>query len=134
MGVIESALSGDARNWAWLWKIVFTIITISCGFKGGEVVPSFFIGATFGCVVGPLLGVPAPFAAATGLICVFCGAVNAPLASIILSIELFGAEGLIYFGMACAISYLLSGYSGLYKSQRIVYSKMRAEFINVNPW
>jgi len=98
------------------------------------VVPSFFIGATFGCVVGPLLGVPAPFAAAIGLICVFCGAVNAPLASIILSIELFGAEGLIYFGMACAISYLLSGYSGLYKSQRIVYSKMRAEFINVNPW
>jgi len=132
MGVIEEALFGKADSWAWLWKILFTAVTIGCGFKGGEVVPSFFIGATFGCVVGALLGLSAPFAAGIGLICVFCGAVNAPLASIILSVELFGAGNLTYFGAACAIAYLLSGYSGLYKSQKIVYSKMRAEFINVN--
>ena len=79
-----------------------------------------------------VLGLPAGFAAGIGLICVFCGAVNAPLASIMLSVELFGAENLVFFGMACAVSYLLSGYCGLYKSQKIVYSKMRAEFINVH--
>ena len=132
MGVIERALAGEAGSLAWLWKILFTAITIGCGFKGGEVVPSFFIGATFGCVAGALLGLPAGFAAGIGLICVFCGAVNAPLASIMLSVELFGAENLVFFGMACAVSYLLSGYCGLYKSQKIVYSKMRAEFINVH--
>ena len=132
MGVIEGALAGEAGSLAWLWKILFTAITIGCGFKGGEVVPSFFIGATFGCVAGALLGLPAGFAAGIGLICVFCGAVNAPLASIMLSVELFGAENLVFFGMACAVSYLLSGYCGLYKSQKIVYSKMRAEFINVH--
>ena len=132
MGVIERALAGEAGSLAWLWKILFTAITIGCGFKGGEVVPSFFIGATFGCVAGALLGLPAGFAAGIGLICVFCGAVNAPLASIMLSVELFGAENLVFFGMACAVSYLISGYCGLYKSQKIVYSKMRAEFINVH--
>lgn len=132
MHIIEQAVAGQASPRAWLWKLLLTVVTIACGFKGGEVVPSFFIGATFGCVVGALLGLDAGFAAGIGLICVFCGAVNAPLASIILSVELFGAGNLTYFGMAVALSYLLSGYSGLYKSQKIVYSKMRAEFINVN--
>lgn len=132
MDVIERALAGEADALAWLWKILFTAVTIGCGFKGGEVVPSFFIGATFGCVAGTLLGMPVPLAAAAGLICVFCGAVNCPLASMMLSVELFGAGNLTYFAMACAISFLISGYCGLYSSQTIVYSKMRAEFINVN--
>ena len=133
MGIIEQALAGEAKVMAWVWKILFTAVTIGCGFKGGEVVPSFFIGAVFGCVVGPLLGLDAGFAAGIGLICVFCGAVNCPLASIVLSVELFGAGNLLYFAMACAISYLLSGYCGLYSSQTIVYSKMRAEMVNRNP-
>ena len=61
----------------------------------------------------------------------FCGAVNCPIASVFLSIELFGAGGLVYFAVVCAVSYLLSGYCGLYGSQTILYSKLRAEFINV---
>ena len=133
MGIIEQALGGQANSWAWVWKILFTAVTIGCGFKGGEVVPSFFIGAAFGCVAGPLLGLDAGFSAGIGLISVFCGAVNCPLASIVLSVELFGTGNLLYFAMACAISYLLSGYCGLYSSQTIVYSKMRAELVNVNP-
>ena len=133
MGIIEQALGGQANSWAWVWKILFTAVTIGCGFKGGEVVPSFFIGAAFGCVAGPLLGLDAGFSAGIGLISVFCGAVNCPLASIVLSVELFGAGNLLFFAMACAISYLLSGYCGLYSSQTIVYSKMRAELVNVNP-
>lgn len=133
MEVIQRALeAGKAVPTAFFWKLVFTAITIGCGFKGGEVVPTFFIGATLGCVLGPLLGIPAGFAAAIGLVCVFCGAVNCPIASIALSVELFGSTELIYFALACGVAYMLSGYSGLYSSQKIMYSKLRAEFINIH--
>ena len=131
MDVISRALTGEASGWAWLLKLLFTAVTIGCGFKGGEVVPSFFVGAAFGCVAAGWLGLPAGFGAAMGLVSVFCGAVNCPLASIILSVELFGSGDLLYFAMACSISYLISGYCGLYSSQTILYSKLRAEFINV---
>lgn len=132
MELVERAVSGEANAWAWLLKLLFTAVTIGFGFKGGEVVPSFFVGACFGCVLGGLLGLPAGFGAAIGLVAVFCGVVNCPFASIFLSIELFSAGGLLYFAVACAVSYLLSGYCGLYSSQTILYSKMRAEFINIH--
>lgn len=132
MDIIRDAVEhGNAKPLAFFWKLLFTAITIGVGFKGGEVVPSFFIGATFGCVVGPLLGLGPGFSAAIGLICVFCGAVNCPIASIILSIELFGSGYLVYFAMACGIAYTLSGYVGLYSSQKIMYSKIKAEFIDI---
>ncbi len=133
MDVITRAIEeGTARPTAFFWKLVFTAVTIGCGFKGGEVVPTFFIGAALGCVVGPLLGIPAGFAAALGLVCVFCGAVNCPMASMVLSVELFGAGNLIYFALACGIAYMLSGYFGLYSSQKILYSKLRPEFIDIH--
>lgn len=133
MGVIAAAVEqGNAHPAAFAWKLVFTAITLGSGFKGGEVVPSFFVGAAFGCVAGPLLGIPAGFAAALGLVSVFCGAVNCPLASIALSVELFGADGLLYFSLACCVSYVLSGYNGLYSSQTILHSKLKAQYINVH--
>lgn len=121
---------GEAPGWGFFWKIVFTAVTIGFGFKGGEIVPTMFIGAALGCSAGPLLGIPPQFAAAIGLVAVFCGAVNCPIASIILSVELFGSGELLYFALACGIAYMLSGYFGLYSSQKIMYSKTRAEFIN----
>ena len=121
-----------AVPWAFLLKLIFTAITLAAGFKGGEVVPSFFVGATFGCAVAPLLGLPAGFGAAVGLAAVFCGVTNCPLASTLLAVELFGAEGLLYFALACCLSYMLSGYQGLYSSQTILYSKLKAQFINVH--
>lgn len=121
---------GEAPGWGFFWKIVFTAITIGFGFKGGEIVPTMFIGAALGCTAGPLLGIPPQFAASIGLVAVFCGAVNCPIASIILSVELFGSGELLYFALACGIAYMLSGYFGLYSSQKIMYSKTRAEFIN----
>ena len=131
MDVITRAIEqGEAKGEAFLLKLLFTAVTLSFGFKGGEVVPTFFIGATLGCVVGPLLGIPAGFAAALGLAATFCGAVNCPLATVILSVELFGSTDLVYFSAACFISYMLSGYFSLYTEQRIVYSKLKAEFIN----
>ena len=133
MNIIKRAIEeGQAKPDAFFWKLILTAITIGCGFKGGEVVPTFFIGATLGCVLGSLLGIPTGFAAAIGLICVFCGAVNCPVASIVLSIELFGSTDLVYFALACGIAYMLSGYFGLYSSQKIMYSKLKAEFINIH--
>ena len=129
---VAAVEQGTAHPAAFLLKLLFTAISLAAGFKGGEVVPSFFVGATFGCVVGPLLGIPAGAAAALGLVAVFCGATNCPLASIILAIELYGDGGLLYFALACAISYMLSGYNGLYSSQTILYSKLKAEYINVH--
>ncbi len=132
MSVVEQAVGGHVSGWAWILKLLFTAVTIGFGFKGGEVVPSFFVGAAFGCLLGGVLGLPAGFGAAIGLVAVFCGAVNCPIASVLLSVEIFGIGGLLYFAMACAISYLLSGYCGLYSSQTILYSKLRAEFINIH--
>lgn len=128
--IILKALNGESNWWDFPVKLLFTAITLGTGFKGGEIVPSFFMGAVTGCFFGNLIGLDPGFAAALGLICTFCGAVNCPVASIIMSIELFGSEGLLLFGLACAISYTLSGYYSLYSSQKIVYSKTRAEYIN----
>ena len=133
MAVITAAVEeGRAAPLAFLLKLLFTAITLGSGFKGGEVVPSFFVGATFGCMLGPMLGIPAGFAAAIGLVSVFCGAVNCPIASMFLSVELFGADGLLYFALACGLSYVLSGYSGIYSSQRILYDKLKAQYIDVH--
>lgn len=128
--VIEKALAGDANNWDFAVKLLFTAITLAAGFKGGEIVPTFFMGATMGVIAGNLLGMDPGFAAAVALVATFCGAVNSPIASIILSIELFGGMGIGYFAIACAVSYSFSGYYSLYSSQKIVYSKTKAKYVN----
>lgn len=126
--VIARALGGEADPFAFAWKLLFTAITIGFGFKGGEIVPTFFIGAALGCVLGPLLGLPAELSAALGLVGLFCGAVNCPIASIFLSIELFGAGALPYFALVCGMAYMLSGHFSLYEgAQRIVFSKVKWE-------
>lgn len=130
MEVIASAMAGEARPEAFLLKILFTALTLGAGFKGGEIVPAFFTGATFGCVAGRLVGLPPSFGAGVGLISVFCGVTNCPIASVFLSLELFGPGGLLYFMLASAVSYLFSGYYGLYSEQKILYSKLAPEFIN----
>ncbi len=134
MDVIISAVeNGTALPWDFLLKILFTAITLGAGFKGGEIVPTFFIGSTFGTFVAPLLGLDPSFGAAVALVALFCGVVNCPVASIFLSIELFGAEGLIYFSAASAVSYFFSGNYSLYSSQKMVFSKLRAvEYEEIN--
>ena len=128
MSVIRRAIEeGQTVPEAFLWKLIFTAVTLAAGFKGGEVVPSFFVGAAFGCLAGPILGIPAGFAAAVGMISVFCGATNCPMASIVLAAELFGAEGVLYYALACGLSYMFSGYSGLYAEQKILYDKFRIQ-------
>ena len=128
--IIEAAIGGHAVPWAFALKILFTALTLGAGYRGGEIVPTFFVGATFGCVAAPLLGLDPAFGAAIGMIALFCGVVNCPLASILLSVELFGSDALLFFSMSCALSYLLSGKFSLYSSQKIVYSKLEPKFID----
>ncbi|MDY4948286.1 MAG: chloride channel protein [Clostridium cadaveris] len=130
MDIIENAINGDAFTWAWLLKIIFTALTLGAGFKGGEIVPAFFVGATLGNVVSGLIGLNPSFGAAIGLIALFCGVTNCPITAFILGIEIFGAHGALFFMVASAVSYMLSGYYGLYSEQKIVYSKLKPEFID----
>jgi H+/Cl- antiporter ClcA len=95
--IISQAIAGKAVWYAFLVKLLFTAVTLGSGYKGGEIVPAFFVGATFGCVIAPLLGLPASMGAAIGFICVFCGITNCPIASFLLSIEVFGTSGSLYF-------------------------------------
>jgi len=118
------------RPEAFLLKILFTAATLCAGFKGGEIVPAFFTGAAFGCLFGGILGFSPTLCTAVGMTAVFCGVTNCPITSLLISFELFGYAGVPYFLLSIAFSYMVSGYFGLYHSQKIMYSKYRADYIN----
>ena len=128
--MIVSAFTKSPFFGAFLIKMVFTAVTLGSGFKGGEIFPVFFIGSSFGSVFAPLLGLDCSVGAALGMTAIFCGVTNCPIASMLLSIELFGGEGIGMYALVCAVSYMLSGYGGLYSEQKILYSKKRMKFIN----
>jgi len=128
MDVITRAVEGEAAPLAFLIKLLLTSLTLNAGYKGGEIVPSFFVGATFGCVVGPLLGLSPSFAAAVSMIAVFCGVTNSPMTAILLGYELFVGVGVAPMALVSAISYVTSGTSGLYHLQTITHSKTRPEY------
>lgn len=131
MAFVERAVAGEAVDWyGFLLKLIFTAVTLAAGYKGGEIVPTFFVGAAFGAVVGPLLGLDAGYAAAVGMIGMFCGVVNCPFAALFLAVEIFGGAYLAPFAVTCALCYVFSGYFGLYSSQHIVRSKVGTELID----
>ena len=123
MDMALNAVAGSTDWYNFLLKMLFTAVTLAAGFKGGEIVPTFCIGATFGCLVGGMLGLDPGIAAAMGLVGLFCCATNSPLASIVLSVEMFGGANLYLFALVCVICFVLSGHSGLYASQIIQFSK-----------
>ncbi len=133
MGIIEHIFhEGEVSPFAFALKMLFTALTLGAGYKGGEIVPSFCIGASFGCAAAALLGLPVPLAAACGMVGVFCGVTNCPITSLLISFELFGFEGMPYYLTTIAVSYMLSGYYGLYHAQRIMYSKTETHFVNTH--
>lgn len=115
---------------AFLLKILFTAITLGSGFKGGEIVPTFYIGASLGCLFGMVSGFSVNLCTAIGMTAVFCGVTNSPITSLLISFELFGYEAMPYYLLSIAISYMLSGYFSLYSSQKIMYSKFETRFID----
>jgi len=122
---IPSAFNiGGSDTWSWLWKTIYTTITLGTGFKGGEVTPLFYIGATLGNTLSGLLNAPVSLFAALGFIAVFAGATNTPLACTFMGVELFGGEHALLFAVACFTAYFFSGHSGIYSSQRIAVPKI----------
>jgi H+/Cl- antiporter ClcA len=104
-------------------KLAFTVMTLGSGFKGGEVTPLFYIGATLGNALAYVLPLPFPVLAGLGFVAVFAGAANTPLASTIMALELFGPEIGVYAALACVVSYLFSGHTGIYRAQRVGHAK-----------
>jgi len=116
--------AGGAHTWSWLWKTIYTTTTLATGFKGGEVTPLFYIGATLGNTLSVLMDAPVSLFAALGFIAVFAGATNTPLACTIMGVELFGGQYVLFFAVACFTAYFFSGHSGIYSAQRIGVPKV----------
>ena len=123
MDMALAAVAGKTDWYNFAVKLIFTAVTLAAGFKGGEIVPTFCIGATFGCLLGGLLGLDPGVAAALGLVGLFCCATNSPMASVVLSVEMFGSDYLHLFVLICVICFVLSGHIGLYASQIIQFAK-----------
>lgn len=130
--LISDSFSGNIHPLTFLEKILFTSVTLGTGFQGGEVTPLFVIGATLGNALSSLLNMPPSFLAALGLIGLFVGATNSPISSFILGIEMFGSEAIVFIFMTCVISYLFSGHTGIYPSQKIGRSKSKLIKVPVN--
>ena len=130
--VIRDTVVNGARWYDFLLKMLFTAICLSCGYKGGEIVPAFFIGASFGAFFGELVGLPISLSAAIGMCALFVGITNCPVTGLLIAFELFGMENWPFFLLTVAIAYVVSGYFGVYKSQTIVYSKFHSNYINKN--
>ena len=128
--VIQSSFDRAAGYEEFILKMIFTALTLGAGYKGGEIVPSFFIGATLGSALSTLIGMPVDLCAACGMVGVFCAATNCPITSFIIAFELFGGKGMPFYCIVIAICYLMSGYTSLYKEQRIAYSKTENKYIN----
>lgn len=120
---IVAALQQPLPAWDFGAKLAFTVVSLGAGFKGGEVTPLFYIGATFGNALAPLLQMPFSLLAALGFVAVFAGAANTPIASTVMAIELFGPAIGPYAAVACIVSYLMSGHAGIYRAQRIGQAK-----------
>ncbi len=130
MNIVDMAIYEQVNPYDFLLKIVFTAITIGCGFKGGEIVPTFFIGATLGYTVSGFLCIDPHLGAALGMVGLFCCVVNSPITSLIMAVEIFGSANLIPFALVIAFCNVFSGYFSLYHAQKFVYSKTSPEFIN----
>lgn len=130
MGLIKSSIEGSVRYEAFLMKMLFTAVALGAGFKGGEIVPTLCVGAALGCAFGEITGFAPSLCAACGMAALFAGVTNCPITSLVIALELFGYEGMEYFSIIIAVAFALSGYYGLYASQKFVYSKTRTEFIN----
>jgi len=124
VNIVNAFHAGNVEYYSWLLKLVFTAITLGMGFKGGEVTPLFFIGATLGNTMALLLGAPVDLLAAVGFIAVFAGATNTPIACTLMGIELFGGTHLVYFAIGCFTAYYFSGHTGIYASQKKLMQKI----------
>lgn len=130
--LIQQSVSGvGVVTFAFLFKLIFTALTLGSGYLGGEVTPLFVIGSTLGYTLGGLLGVDPIFLASIGFVAVFAGASNTPLACALMAMELFGGGSPVYLILGCVVAYLASGHRGIYVTQRI--DSPKAAGVDVRP-
>lgn len=122
---IAGAFVGPLPVYDFAFKILFTAITLGAGFKGGEVTCLFFVGATLGNALSFAIPLPLALLAGMGLVAVFAGASNTPVACTILAMELFGAGMGVYAGIGCVVAYLVSGYTSIYATQKVGTPKQK---------
>lgn len=120
---IVRSFQAPMQPWDFLAKLVFTVASLGTGFKGGEVTPLFYIGATLGNALAPLLHMPFALLAGIGFVAVFAGAANTPIATTLMAMELFGADIGPLAAIGCVTAYLFSGHTGIYRAQRIGHRK-----------
>ena len=130
VGILDLSIAGIAPKPAFLIKLIMTALTLAAGFRGGEIVPAFCVGAAFGNLFGSLMGMSPALCAAVAMVSVFCGVTNCPIASMLIGFELFGFSGVPYILLSVSVSYMLSGYRGLYNDQIIMYSKFHPRYLN----
>ena len=128
--LIEKAYRGEAAWYSFLFKMIFTCACLFGSFKGGEIVPTLTIGACFGAAFAGWFGLPVPLYTGIGVAAFFAGMTNSPFTSLLMTFEIFGFAGMPYYAFAIAVCFTLSGYYGLYTSQKFPYSKTQAMFIN----
>jgi H+/Cl- antiporter ClcA len=133
ISIVSAFTEGGATSWSWFWKLLLTAITLGTGFKGGEVTPLFFIGATLGNTLASITGAPVDLFAGLGFIAVFAGATNTPLACTLMGVELFGSNNVVYYAVACFTAYYFSGHTGIYGSQRLAVSKFHLTYSKERP-
>lgn len=133
MDVVERVFEEPAKPYMFILKILFTALALGAGFKGGEIVPAFYVGATFGSMLAPLMNMRVDLAAACGMIGVFCGVTNCPITALLIGFELFGFECMPYYVISVAVSYMMSGYYSLYHEQKFAYSKYETKYIDRRP-
>jgi H+/Cl- antiporter ClcA len=127
VSIVSAFSDGGATHYSWILKLLLTAITLGMGFKGGEVTPLFFIGATLGNSIAVLSGAPVDLMAGLGFIAVFAAATNTPIACTLMGVELFGSQNIVYYAVACFTAYYFSGHSGIYGSQRIAVTKFHVQ-------
>lgn len=130
MHEIEHAMAGNMSSWAFILKLIFTALTLSAGYKGGEIVPALYVGAAFGCLYAKIFGLHPSICSAIGMGALFCGVTNCPVASLMLCFELFGFGGMVFYLLAIAVCYTVSGYYSLYSEQVITYSKFHNRYVH----
>lgn len=128
ISIVSAFNANSSDTWSWLWKLLLTAITLSAGFKGGEVTPLFFIGVTLGNTLAIITDSPVGLFAGLGFIAVFSGATNTPIACTLMGVELFGSEHILYYAVVCFTAYYFSGHSGIYRSQRVAVSKFHLSY------
>jgi H+/Cl- antiporter ClcA len=121
--ILRAFADPSLPSYAFAAKLLFTAVTISAGFLGGEVTPLFFVGAALGNVLGRLLGIPLELAAGVGLAAVFAASANTPLALAVMAVELMGGHLFPHVAIVCVLAFLISGHRSIYPSQRLLRAK-----------